>query len=591
MLKKPALVLVLALAPLIGLAQEPTFPTPSVGASSTQLTQMFADYWNWRLQNSPELATQVGRHEFNDRWTDWSKPGRDRAREYRRDLLQQLLYVNSAGNLTDSMRLSANLLEWELRAGLDAESYNHFVLRVSQQTGAHTQVFSTIAAMPARTVKDYENILARLRAVPQYVDQNIELFREQLAAGIVQPEIVVDLVVDQIAGQTRPAPLASPLLAAFTRFPAEVGPAEQERLRNQAVAAYEQQFVPSWRRLEAFLRETYRPKARPQIAVTSIPNGRAFYAQAVKLHTTTSMTPDQIHELGLMEVARIDREMEQIARADGFTGSATAYEQQLGQRREMHFSDQQEMLAYAREILARLEPVMPRLFKRLPKMPVLVRPIPPDREASTASNYEVGTTDGARPAWFNMNTYRPQEQVRYNIEALVMHETVPGHHLQTALSHEIEGLPEFRKAFSTTAFGEGWALYAESLGAELGVVYREPPTRFGQLASEKFRAVRLVVDTGMHAMGWSRDRAREYFRLHVPGQSIAEIDRYIAWPGQALAYKVGQLEIRELRTRAERELGRRFDVREFHDVVLRNGRLPLDMLEEQVTRYIRATKG
>jgi prolyl oligopeptidase len=591
MLKTSIFAVIIALASLLGVAQEPTFPTPSVGASSTQLTQMFADYWNWRLQHAPELATQVGRHEFNDRWTDWSKSGRDRAREHRRDLLQQLLYVNAAGNLTDSMRLSANLLEWELRAALDGEEYTNLVLRVSQQSGAHTQVFSTIAAMPARTVKDYENILARLRGVPQYVDQNIALFREQLAAGIVQPEVVVDLVIDQVAGQMRPAPLSSPLLAAFTRFPAEIGPAEQDRLRNDAVAAYEQQFVPSWRRLETFLRETYRPKARPQIAVTTIPNGRAFYAQAVKLHTTTPMTPEQIHALGLEEVARIDREMEQIARADGFSGSATAYEAQLAQRREMHFRDQQEMLSYAREVLARLEPAMPRLFERLPKMPVQIRPIPPDREASTASNYEVGTTDGARPAWFNMNTYRPQDQVRYNIEALVLHETVPGHHLQTALSHEIEGLPEFRKAFSTTAFGEGWALYAESLGSELGVVYREPATRFGQLASEKFRAVRLVVDTGMHAMGWSRDRAREYFRLHVPGQSIAEIDRYIAWPGQALAYKVGQLKIRELRNRAERELGQRFDVRRFHDVVLRNGRLPLDLLEEEVARYVRATKG
>jgi uncharacterized protein (DUF885 family) len=223
-------------------------------------------------------------------------------------------------------------------------------------------------------------------------------------------------------------------------------------------------------------------------------------------------------------------------------------------------------------------------------MPVLVRPIPADREASTASNYEVGTVDGTRPGYFNMNTYRPQDQVKYDIESLVLHETLPGHHLQSALAREIEGLPEFRRAFTTTAFGEGWALYAESLGSELGTVYREPATRFGRLASEKFRAVRLVVDTGMHAMGWSRIRASEYFRLHAPGESIAEIDRYIAWPGQALAYKIGELKIRELRRRAERELGGRFDVREFHDVVLRNGRLPLDLLEEQVNTYITSAR-
>jgi uncharacterized protein (DUF885 family) len=300
------------------------------------------------------------------------------------------------------------------------------------------------------------------------------------------------------------------------------------------------------------------------------------------------MTPEQIHALGLQEVARIEREMEQIARADGFTGPATEYEQELGKRPGMRFTSREEMIEYARDTLRRVEPALPRLFTRLPKMTVGIRPIPPDREAATASNYEVGTADGSRPAWFNMNTYRPEQQVKYRTEALVLHETMPGHHLQSALAREMNGLPEFRRSFSTTAYAEGWALYAESLGPELGTVYREATTRFGKLASEQFRAVRLVVDTGVHVMGWSRDRAREYFRLHAPGQSIAEVDRYIAWPGQALAYKMGELKIRELRRRAEKALGPRFDVRQFHDVVLRDGRLPLDLLEEQVNAHIAA---
>ena len=221
-------------------------------------------------------------------------------------------------------------------------------------------------------------------------------------------------------------------------------------------------------------------------------------------------------------------------------------------------------------------------------MTVNIRPIPADREASTASNYEAGTTDGSRPAWFNMNTYKPETQFRYDIEALVLHEAVPGHHLQTAIAREVENLPEFQRVFTTTAFAEGWALYGESLGHELGTVYRDPPSRFGQLANEQFRAVRLVVDTGMHVMGWSRERARTYFMQHVPAQSLAEIDRYIAWPGQALAYKVGQLKFRDLRQRAQKEMGQRFDVRDFHDVVLRNGRMPLDLLEGQVNEYIKA---
>jgi prolyl oligopeptidase len=243
------------------------------------------------------------------------------------------------------------------------------------------------------------------------------------------------------------------------------------------------------------------------------------------------------------------------------------------------------MLSYARNVLRRLQPELPKLFSRVPKMALGVRPIPAEQEASAASNYTPGTPDGTRQAWFNLNTYRPEAQVKYPIEALVLHEAVPGHHLQTALALELPDVPDFQRVLAVTAFSEGWALYAESLGPALGV-YREPATRFGQLASERFRAVRLVLDTGIHAFGWSRDRARDYFAQHVPDQSLAEVDRYIAWPGQALAYKAGELKIRELREKAQRALGERFDLRAFHDVVLRNGELPLDMLEEEVDAFI-----
>jgi uncharacterized protein (DUF885 family) len=297
----------------------------------------------------------------------------------------------------------------------------------------------------------------------------------------------------------------------------------------------------------------------------------------------------EIHQLGLKEVARIESEMATVARESGFTGSVTEFERGLGSNAAMHFSTQEEMLQYARDVLARVEPQLPRLFRRVPQTKVGVRPIPADREASTASNYTAGTSDGSRPAWFNMNTYRPRDQTRYTIESLVLHETVPGHHLQVGLAREIEGIPEFRRVFRSASFTEGWALYAESLGGDLGV-YRDPANRFGQLASELFRAVRLVVDTGLHAMGWSRDRARSYFAEHVPAQSLAEIDRYIARPGQALAYKLGELEIRRLRRKAEQALGSRFEVRDFHEAVLRNGALPLDLLEPQVDMYIAAAK-
>jgi uncharacterized protein (DUF885 family) len=577
------LLALVCLAPALLIAQG---PERFSGPSSQTLAQLTGDYWEWKLAVQPELATRVGRTELNDRWRDWSKPARDRLRKDREEYLQKAMYL-SPGNLNATDLVTSLLMEHELRTQLEAQEYLNLVQVVSQSDGVHNEVFSVVDQMPARTVKDYENVIARVRKLPAYVDQSIELMREQLAAGLAQPAIVVDLTLDQLAAQSRPSANESPLLAVFRRFPSDIAASDQERLRAQAAAAYDQQFVPSWTRLETFLRDTYRKQARPQTALSSLPNGRAAYAALIHAYTTTRMSAEQIHQLGLQEVARIEKEMAGLARADGFMGPVTEYEKQLGARPGMRFTSQAEMIQYAREVLARLQPALPRLFTRVPRMTVDVRPIPADREASTASNYTAGTADGTRPAWFNMNTYRPTEQVKYRTEALVLHETVPGHHLQIGIARELQGLPEFRKVFTAAAFSEGWGLYAESLGAELGV-YKDPTTKFGQLASEQFRAVRLVVDTGLHAMGWSRDRAREYFALHVPGQSLAEVDRYIARPGQALAYKLGELKIKELRRRAEQALGPRFDLRAFHDVVLRNGTLPLDLLEEQVDAYIRS---
>jgi uncharacterized protein (DUF885 family) len=584
-MKRVFLAFACAAAPVIIAAQG---PERFSGPSSQTLAQLTGDYWEWRLAVQPETATRVGRTDHNDRWRDWSKAARDRHRRDREEFLQKAMYL-SPGNLNPTDLVTSLLMEHELRTQLEAQDYLNLVQAVSQSDGVHNDVFNVIDQMPARTVKDYENIIARIRALPVYIDQTTGLMREQLAAGLAQPAIVVDLTLDQVAAQSRMTALDTPLLAAFRRFPSEIAAADQGRLSTEARTAYEQQFVPAWRRLETFLRDTYRKQARPQTALSSLPNGRAAYAALIHSYTTTRMTPEQIHQIGVQEVARIEKQMEQLARAAGFSGAVTDFEKQLGQQPGMKFSSQAEMIQYAREVLARLQPALPRLFTRVPKMTVDVRPIPADREASTASNYTAGTADGTRPAWFNMNTYRPQQQVRYRTEALVLHETVPGHHLQIGIARELQGLPEFRKVFTAAAFSEGWGLYAESLGSELGV-YREPTTRFGQLASEQFRAVRLVVDTGLHAMGWSRDRAREYFSLHVPGQSLAEVDRYIARPGQALAYKLGELKIKELRRKAEQSLGARFDIREFHDVLLRNGTLPLDLLEEQVNSYIAGAK-
>jgi uncharacterized protein (DUF885 family) len=454
--------------------------------------------------------------------------------------------------------------------------------------GVHNAVFRAIDLMPAARLEDYEHILARLQGLPVYVDQAMAMIDEHLAAGMAQPAIVVDLMLDQVSSQRDMPALSSPLLAAFNRFPESMPVSTQRRLRASAVAAYQQQFVPAWTRLAAYMRDRYRPRARSQVGISSLPGGAAHYGKLIRFFTTTAMSADEIHQLGLQEVDRIEREMRAIANEYGFTGTIPEFERELASRPGARFESEAEMLAYAEDVLASLRPAIPKLFLRQPRAEVRVRPIPPDRAASTPSSYSAGTADGMRPAFFNMNTYRPAEQVKYRTEALVLHETVPGHHLQVGLARELDGVPAFRTVFQPGAYVEGWGLYAESLGQALGTVYRDAPTRFGRLASERFRAVRLVVDTGLHAKGWTRDQARAYFQQNVPSQSVAEVDRYIARPGQALAYKIGELKIQELRRRAEQALGPRFDIRQFHDVVLRNGALPLDMLEAQVATYIQA---
>jgi uncharacterized protein (DUF885 family) len=551
-----------------------------------RLHKLFADYYESRLRDIPEMATSLGRNEYNHLWTDWSPAAQERRRAENEKYLRDLDTFSQA-KLDEQDRLSWQLLRYQIRQGVDQEPLRVYLLPVSQMFGVHTSVFQTIELMPTRTVKDYENIVARLRALPAFIDQHIANFQEAMRRGLTQPRIVVDLASKQVDAQMRPQASESPLLAAFRRFPANTAKPEQERLRAQAEVAYRQNFQPAWRKLLAFYTETYAPKARQSTSMSDLPNGANYYAMSVRTYTTTQMTPQAIHELGQREVKRIEAEMEKIAMESGFHGTLSEFERKLESSPEFLFHGREEMLVYCRNAAMIAEPELPRLFKKLPRMPFGIRAIPEDREASTASHYNGPATDGSRAGFVYINCYQPEKQVKYDKESLILHEGVPGHHLQIGLQREIEGLPEFRKSSGFTAFTEGWALYAESLGGELGL-YRDPYTRFGRLSSERFRAARLVIDTGLHAMGWSRAQAIDYFKTHAPAESLAEIDRYIAWPGQALAYKMGELKITELRQLAEQKLGRRFDIREFHEVVLRNGALPLELLEEQVRGYISA---
>lgn len=553
--------------------------------SSEKLKEFFKQYSEDRYRELPEAATLRGRTEYDDRWTDWSHAGIERRAAKRQDYLRQLRPFQAA-SLSEQDKLSVQLLQYFLEREIDTDPLDLYLLRVGQLYGVHNSVFRTIDAMPRNTVRDYENIIKRLQAVPVLVDQNIAILNEAIARGLVQPTLVVDRVLAQLRNQAAQKPDAAELLSAFRKFPSNIPESERQRLNAQASKTYNEAFVPAWRKFTDFFEKTYAPKARPAIALSSLEGGPKYYASQVRSLTTTTLTPQQIHELGKSEVQRIEGEMLAIARERGFQGPLHEFEKKLGESPEQRFHSKEEMLVYCRNVAKIVEPELPRLFKHVPRLLYGIRAIPASIEASTASNARSPSQDWSRPGWFNLNTFQPEKQVKYDKEALVLHEAVPGHIFQGSVALEVGDLPEFRRGGARlSAFSEGWALYVESLGSDLGV-YLDPANRFGRFDSERFRAARLVVDTGMHALGWSRSQAVDYFATHAPNEDVAEIDRYISWPAQALSYKMGQLKIFELRKRAEKELGSKFDIRDFHDVVLRNGAVPLEMLEQIVNGYI-----
>jgi uncharacterized protein (DUF885 family) len=557
----------------------------STSPSSPELAKFFKDYFEERLRDEPEFATNVGRHDYDDRWSDLSKQGRAQRRAHLQGRYDQLQKFPVAG-LSEEDRLSVQLLSYDLRTQLDALDLDTYLLRVGQMFGAHNRIYVTMDRMPSFTVKDCENIVARLHAIPAYVDQNIEVMNEAIARGFTQPKIVSDLVIGQLQKQAGQDASQTALLEFLKKMPGSIPQAEQDRLRKQAADAYEKDFLPAWKKYLDYMQNTYSAHVRSTVGISSLATGKEDYRVLIRRLTTTNATPEEIHKTGLAEVERLESEMLAIARQTGFTGTVSELEVKLANDPAQRFHSKDEMLAYCRNAAKIVEPELPNQFKHIPLLLYGIRAIPEDREQATASNAQPPAPDGSRPGWFNLRAYQPEKQVKYDKEALVLHEAVPGHIFQNSLAQSQKGLPEFRKFYWNSAYGEGWALYVESLGSQLGL-YKDPYNKFGQLASERFRAARLVIDTGIHAMGWTREQAQDYLRAHAPTQAIEEVDRYISWPSQALAYKMGQLKIMDLRRRAEKEMGAKFDVREFHDVVLRDGSLPLELLQGQVERYMR----
>jgi uncharacterized protein (DUF885 family) len=567
--------------------------TRHVQSDSVRLHSLFSTRWRYTMTEYPEFATYVGYPGQNARWTDNSLEAiARRAREVQRPL--RVLHTISRGRLSPPDRLSYDLFERSLKEEIESNQFHAEYFAITQLSGPQQDVVAVIAAQPAGTVKDYEDIVARLNGVPTVIAQTIQLLEKGLETGITPPKIVLRNVPDQVRNQMSDDPIKSPLLQRFTRMPSSIPPDAQARLRAEAIDAYRTKLRPAYQRLLTYLTETYLPRARETIALSALPDGARWYAFRARLNTTTDLSPDRIHELGLSEVGRIRTTMDSIIASIGFTGSFTDFTTFLRTDSQFFYTDSASLIRGYRDIAKRVDPGLVKLFGRLPRLPYGVVPIPSyAAKSQTTAYYESGSLSAGRPGYFFANTYDLKSRPKWEMEALTLHEAVPGHHLQIALAQEQEALPEFRKFGGYTAFVEGWGLYAESLGPELEL-YRDPYSKFGQLTYEIWRAIRLVVDTGIHSKGWTRERAIDYFAANSAKAAHdieVEVDRYIVWPGQALAYKIGELKLKQLRASAKAELGEKFDVRKFHDALLGNGSLPLEVLERNVRGWINDQKG
>jgi uncharacterized protein (DUF885 family) len=558
--------------------------------------------WKRWMEQYPEAATSVGFPGQNRRWSDDSEAGIEARIRHLQESLAELRSI-SRDALPVEEQLNYDLYRELLETAAEGLQYGddpmpsrdvvpgNFWMPITQMGGIQQGSASTLATMPRHTVADYEDILARLEALPKSVEQNLLLLREGLQKGYTPPKLVLRDVPKQIADLIPADPLASPLLEPFAEFPAGFPESERSRLTDRAKKIYSSGLAPAFERLHDYVAKTYLPACRESIAATALPNGGAAYAFHVRWQTTTNLTPQQIHETGLAEVTRIRAEMDKVIASTGFKGSFHDFTEFLRTDPRFFYDKPNDLVDGYRIVAKRIDPELAHLFGKLPRLTYGVCLIPEFKAPSqTTAYYQPGAPSAGRPGCYFVNTFNLHARPKWEMEALSLHESVPGHHLQISLAQEMEGQPEFRKHVGYSAFVEGWALYSEGLGEELGL-YKDPYSKFGQLSYEMWRAVRLVVDTGMHSMGWTRDQAIQFFKDSTgkTDQDITvEVDRYIVWPGQALAYKIGQLKMRELRAEAEKELGARFDIRKFHDAVLENGAVPLNVLERHMKRWVDA---
>ncbi|MEO8910169.1 MAG: DUF885 domain-containing protein [Gemmatimonadaceae bacterium] len=560
-------------------------------SDSVRLHRLFDLDWEYSNVVYPEYATYTGYPGQNDRWTDLSVAAINRRRA---DVITELTVVRAINRarLNPPDQLSYDVFKRRVDESIEGTRFPGDLLQITQQGGPQ-YASATLSSMPGATVNDYADMIARLRALPAVVDQTIALLDSGVKRGITPPRITLRDVPTQITNLVPADPLKSPLLAPFTNFPVAIAESDRARLRTDASRVYTEQDRPAFQRLQTYLANTYLPRARETIGMSALPDGAAWYAYNIKVQTTTARTPQQIHDLGLAEVKRIRVEMDSLIRSTGFNGDFAAFATMLRTDSKFFYTDSASLVRAYRDITKRIDPELPKLFGILPRLTYGVTTIPSYAAPSqTTAYYQPGSPESHRAGEFFVNTYKLDARPIWEMEVLTSHEAVPGHHLQISIAQELEGIPAFRRYGGYTAFVEGWALYSESLGPELGL-YKDPYSKFGQLTYEMWRAIRLVIDTGIHSFGWSRQQAIEYFKANSAktDQDITqEVDRYIVDPAQALAYKSGELEIKALRKYAEQQLGPRFDIRSFHDQILSQGALPLDILDTRMRAWVAAVK-
>lgn len=554
-----------------------------------RLQQLLQLDWEHTMRENPEFATEVGYPGQNDRWSDNSLEAIARRKRELQGPLGLLKSIRRE-KLTAADQLNFDLFQYTLDEAIAGTRFPGELMPINQLGGVQQELAMMFEIAPRATLKDYRDIVVRLQSADRVIEETVVLLRQGLAVGLTPPRITLRDVPQQVKNQMVDDPDKNPLLEAFKGFPETIPAAERARLRAQAIAAVKEKIIPAFAKLHDFLATAYLPKARESIALCDLPDGMAWYAHNARVSTTTKLTPDQIHELGLSEVKRIRAEMEKVMVDSGFKGSFDEFLNFMRNDPRFYYTTADDLLRGYRDIAKRADPELAHLFGKLPRLPYGVIPVPSYAEESqTTAYYQPGSPAAGRPGNFNANTSLLNTRPKWEMETLTLHEAVPGHHLQIAIAQELTCVPEFRKHGGHTAFVEGWGLYAESLGTEMGF-YKDPYMKFGHLVYEMWRAIRLVVDTGMHTKGWTRQQSIDYFLANASKNEhdvTVEVDRYIVWPGQALAYKIGQLKIRELRTYATQQLGAKFDVRQFHDQVLGNGSLPLDALEQRIKAWVK----